>query len=256
MLIIPPIVSEALGVCRKIEGGPWIDKEAFTEAVYGSLAKSGLPFILVQLPDGIPSSAADVHSRKEYTNPKGVPLSMIDCILLSVAKRYPNVDVMTADAALAKAIGTECGDGRARSPRIRYYKRRRDAAWFVKVVSGIDVEWFERGTVLSFESASKRVIALDLFKREARLVSCDITDKPHAAEAIRTFFMVSNQEGWCPCSADGSQWFKCGCPDADYAEDGGLEKNEAFEYLDSLSVPEQDELHALVRTFRPQYRAN
>ena len=67
----------------------------------------------------------------------------MDTILLCIAARMANVDVMTEDKALRNAIEAECGTGRTCTAREKYQKRNGRTAWFISVVTGNDEPWWQ-----------------------------------------------------------------------------------------------------------------
>ena len=249
MLVILDVVEEAAIKCMELGDTPRMTLDEFEDAVVTSLDKSGLPFALVRLPDGVVSAADKQCAKKEYPNKQGDPLSFVDCMLLCGAMNRANVDVMTADGELTEAMLVKCGIGRTCSPRIHYYKRRNATARFVTKLLGADVKRIEAGTRLEYTSEDGPVIILDTSKAEAAVMVCTIGGKLDASEAVRTFFMISIRAAQCQCRADKGKPFRCSCPDFPYSPDSGLEKEEAFKFLDSLPPRERDKLYSLVKSF-------
>ena len=249
MLVIPNVVEEAAKKCMELDDALMTTLDGFESAMVASLDRSGLPFTLTYLPDEAVSAAAAQYAKEEYPNKNGDPLSYVDCILLCGAMHGSNVDVLTADSALIDAVLAKCGPGRACSPRNRYYKRRRDTAWFVKVLSGAEVEWNEAGTILDYVSKGAPVATLDVSKPEASVKICRVEGIPLAGEAIRTFFMVSQLDDCCPCGADNGK-FKCLCPDFRYSPCSGLDKADSHKFLGMLTPRTRDKLYAIVKSFQ------
>ena len=249
MLVIMDVVEETAIKCSELDDAPLETLANFEDYVVAGLDRSGLPFALVSLPEGVVSAADAQYAKKEYLNRRGEPLSFVDCLLLCAAMDRGNVDVMTADGALTEAVKAKCGNKRANSPRARYYKRRRDTAWFIRVLSGVEVEWTEAGTMLNYASSEGLAVTLDVSKPEALVESCDVEGLSGAGEAIRTFFMESQLDSYCQCGADGGK-FKCTCPDFRYDECSGLDKAGSYEFLGLLRPRKRNKLYALVKSFQ------
>ena len=78
--------------------------------------------------------AKKMHGEKLYKNKKGEPISLVDCIILRLAIENQNIDVLTDDAALAKATLAECGLGRASHALTDYFGRLNMTAYFLSSV--------------------------------------------------------------------------------------------------------------------------
>lgn len=102
------------------------------------LQSRGIEFTAAKLDQVEIDAAMAIRSEKRYRNKKGVPLARVDCILLHLAIDNRNVDVITDDAALAAAVSSECGPGRA-APALSYYIGRLNmTADFLARVLGMD----------------------------------------------------------------------------------------------------------------------
>ena len=249
LTVMPDIMVEAATKCRELGDYSWSTLEEFERSMVERLDEFGAPYSMAAPSDDIIRDARIQYAKGDYPNRHGDPLSAVDCTLLCAAASTGNVDVVTADGKLAEAVTKRCGDGRAHSSRVNYYRRRRSTAQFVGNVSGLDVKWNESGTVLEYADANGPVIILDTSGVEAAVVACSMASKPEAAEAIRTFFMVAIQYGVCQCGSDGSGPFRCRCPEFPYPADGGLGDEESSAYLNSLKFREWDKLQSLVKSF-------
>ena len=249
MLVIMDVVEETAIKCSDLDNTPLEALVNFEDSVVAGLDRSGLPFALVCLPEDVVSAADAQYAKKEYLNRRGEPLSFVDCLLLCAAMDRGNVDIMTADGALTEAVKAKCGNKRANNPRTSYYKRRRDTAWFIKVLTGTEVEWTEAGTMLNYASNEGLAVTLDVSKPEALVESCDVEGLSGAGEAIMIFFMVSQLESYCQCGTDGGK-FKCTCPDFRYDKCSGLDKAGSYEFLGLLRPKTRNKLYAIVKSFQ------
>lgn len=249
MVILPETMEETAHKCRDLGG--WDDVGTFADSMVSCLDEAGIEYFLAELPDAMCLSAIGQYVREEYPNENGKPLSFVDCLLLCSAVRHDNVDVITADGALAGAIVERCGPNRTKTSRTDYYRRRDDTKWFVGVMVGQEVEWVEEGTELRYEAGGNAVVTLDTSSYHARLVSCDIPENLGAGEAIRTYFMGVIDAWQCQCRADASEPFRCSCPDFPYYPDGSLDYESSEKFLDSMPPRERDELLSLVLEFQP-----
>ena len=245
MIIVPETMEETAHKCRDLGGLD--DSDEFIHSMEHRLAEAGIEYFLAELPDATCLSAIGQYVREEYPDRNGEPLSFVDCLLLCAAVSHDNVDIITADGALAGAIGERCGQDRVDTPRIDYYKRRDDTKWIVNKLSGKKIVWVEEGTELRYEAEGETVVTLDTSSRDARLVSCDIPGKPCAGESIRTYFMEIIDV--LRCRGCGCEPFGCKCPDFPYYPDGGSDNEASAKFLDALPARERDELHALVKSF-------
>ena len=249
MVILPETMAETAHKCRDLGG--WDDVGTFADSMVSRLDESGIEYLLAEIPESTRAAASEQHSKKEYPNENGKPLSFVDCLLLCSAMLHDDVDVITADGALAGAIVERCGPNRTKTSRTDYYKRRDDTKWFVGVMFGHEVEWVEEGTELRYEAGGNAVVVLDTSSYHARLVSCSIDGKPSAGEAIRTYFMGVIDAWQCQCRADTSEPFRCSCPDFPYYPDGSMDYESSEKFLDSMPPRERDGLLSLVLEFQP-----
>ena len=251
MILIPDVMAEVENKCDVLEAKPTANFEDFEISMFSNLRKLEIPFVMAAVPADIILDAKIQHSKNEYVNRHGQPLSLVDCTLLCIAIRFGNIDIMTADGALAEAIVAKCGQTRVCTSRDNYYKRRQYTMWFVSVLADAnDVEWIESGNLLGFRSENVYLAVLDTTYAEAVVLSCRIDDKPGAGEAIRTFFMVSKQSGYCRCCpVDKTKDTKCKCTDVPYDPDSGLGKDAISDFLRAMPAGKRAKLKALVKSF-------
>ena len=245
MVILPEVMAETAHKCRDLGGLD--DSDEFIHSMERRLAEAGIEYFLAELPDATHVSAIGQYVREEYPDRNGEPLSFVDCLLLCAAVSHDDVDIITADGALAGAIGERCGQDRVDTSRIDYYKRRDDTKWLVNVLSGKKTGWVEEGTELRYEAEGETVVTLDMSSRDARLVSCDIPGKPCAGESIRTYFMEIIDV--LRCRGCGYEPFGCKCLDFPHYPDGGSDNEASAKFLDALPARERDELRSLMKSF-------
>ena len=246
--ILPGTMVETAHKCRDLGG--WDGVGTFADSMVSRLDESDIEYLLAEIPESTRVAASEQHSKKEYPNENGKPLSFVDCLLLCAAVSHDDVDIITADGALAGAIVERCGPNRTRTSRTDYYKRRDDTKWFVGVISEQEVEWIEEGTKLRYEVGGNAVVVLDTSSYHAKLVSCSIDGKPSAGESIRTYFMGVLDAWQCQCRADDSEPFRCSCPDFPYSPDGGIGRKDWTKFLDAIPKNERDELYSLVKSLQ------
>lgn len=98
----------------------------------------GIEFAAAQPDPGALAAAMTIHAGKKYRGSRGVPLSRVDCILLRLAIENRNVDVITDDATLARAVSAECGEGRAFRALSDYFGRVNMTADFLAKILDVD----------------------------------------------------------------------------------------------------------------------
>ena len=96
-----------------------------------SLHKWDMEFAAVQPGSGTSDIAKKMHAEKPYKNKKGLPLSRVDCLILRLAIENQNIDVITDDAMLTKAMLSKCGQGRASHALRNYFGRLNMTADFL-----------------------------------------------------------------------------------------------------------------------------
>ena len=129
-LFDPPVTHEDFRVEPRSRG-------EFDGLLAESLQGRGIePVVALPDPDEIDAAKA-ICAGKKYRNKRGVPLSRVDCILLSLAIKNRNFDVVTDDAALAKAVSAECGPGRASRALSDYFGRLNMTADFLARILGV-----------------------------------------------------------------------------------------------------------------------
>ena len=80
---------------------------------------------------------AKMYAEKQYKK-KGVPLSRVDCLLLRLAIENQNIDAITDDETLIKAIVEECAQGRVSNVLTSYIGRLNMTARFLSKILDVD----------------------------------------------------------------------------------------------------------------------
>lgn len=93
-----------------------------------------IEFAAVRPDPGALDAAMAMRAEKKYRGRNGVPLSRVDCILLRLAIENRNVDVITDDLALARAVSAECGPERVSCVLSDYIGRLNMTARFLSKV--------------------------------------------------------------------------------------------------------------------------
>ena len=96
-VIIPNVVAESAGVCKELSGKEWDDLKTLESDIEEGVRELGVPVEFAFPPDGVLSEATARYSNADSD---GAGLSLVDTILLCIAARMANVDVMTEDKAL------------------------------------------------------------------------------------------------------------------------------------------------------------
>ena len=105
--------------------------------------------------------------------------------------------------------------------------------------------------MLAYVAENCGMVVLDTTQQEARVILCDISNKPYADDVIREFFMMPIQSQYCVCdSGDYSDKVKCTCKDVPYKPDSGLSKMKIASFLDSMSMRKHNKLWKLVKSFQ------
>ena len=182
LVIIPNVVAESAGVCKELSGKEWDDLKTLESDIEEGVRELGVPVEFAFPPDGVLSEATARYSNADSD---GAGLSLVDTILLCIAARMANVDVMTEDKALRSAIEAECGTGRTCTAREKYQKRNGRTAWFISVVTGNDEPWWQmRDGRMEYLSGDSSVAVLEvagellgdgarMLHRQARGGSCN-----------------------------------------------------------------------------------
>ncbi|MBI1658874.1 MAG: hypothetical protein IS632_08930 [Thaumarchaeota archaeon] len=97
-----------------------------------------IAFAAAEPEPGTLNAAKSVYAEKKYKNKKGEPLSPVDCIILRLAVENGNMDVVTDDMALARAVSAECGAGRASNALAAYFGRLNMTARFLSRALNLD----------------------------------------------------------------------------------------------------------------------
>ena len=160
LVVIPNVVAESAGVCKELSGKEWDDLKTLESDIEEGVRSLGVPVEFAFTPDEVLSEATARHANAD---PGGTGLSLVDTILLCIAARMANVDVMTEDKALRDAIEAECGTGRTFSSREKYQKRNGRTAWFISVVTGNDEPWWHmRDGRIEYLSGDSSVAVLEI----------------------------------------------------------------------------------------------
>ena len=240
LVIIPNAVAESAGVCKELSGKEWDDLKTLESDIEEGVRELGVPVEFAFPPDGVLSEATARYSNADSD---GAGLSLVDTILLCIAARMANVDVMTEDKALRSAIEAECGTGRTCTAREKYQKRNGCTAWFIGVVTGNDEPWWQmRDGKIEYLSGDSSVAVLEVAGDCWGVVrECSI-GKPGAAAAIGAFYQTALLDDYCPCGSSDGRPFKCMCIGNYYGDelDCGLEKDEAWKFLQYLPGDERD----------------
>ena len=249
MIVIREVMEESFEKCTEI--GCTADMlNNFEHTMIAKIHESKIPVVLGKLPKSVLKEAVSQHSKKEYPNRYGTPLSAVDCLLLCTAVQFPHIDIMTSDCTLSDAISKQCGKTRTCTSRTDYYRRRYNTNWFVKILAGTEVEWLEGGTMLAYVAENGDMAVLDTTQQEVSVISCDISDKPYTGDVIREFFMMPVQSQYCICgSTDYSDKIKCTCNDVPYKPDSGLSRMKMANFLDSMSVRKRNQLWKIVKSY-------
>ena len=204
LVIIPNVVAESAGVCKELSGKEWDDLKTLESDIEEGVRELGVPVEFAFPPDGVLSEATARYSNADSD---GAGLSLVDTILLCIAARMANVDVMTEGKALRSAIEAECGTGRTCTAREKYQKRNGCTAWFISVVTGNDEPWWQmRDGKIEYLSGDSSVAVLEIAGNCWGMVrECSI-GKPGAVAAIGAFYQTALLDGYCPCgSSDGNR---------------------------------------------------
>ena len=264
LLIIPDVMQEAALVYKKIDlGGKGTVPNNFASSVLFPFIMHDTAFEMAEPEPHTYASAASTYAKREYVNEKDEPLSSVDCLLLCLAKENPNVDVMTEDGTLLRAISSECDSGGGdKGCRVMedYYERRNATAWFIRrlLKARNHVDWGEL-------SAGTRYIVDDSWIVEisdsSSLPKTSIHprgaahqgppgDRRGAATAISAFFLLWGLDGYCPCGDSEGRKFVCTCGQPLYWDDrdGGLQKADERRFLSAIPGPRRNLLLKLAKS--------
>ena len=142
-------MDEAVRVYEKFDlGNKRTVRSNFASNALMRLTRSGRNLETVRPDLGTYDSAMVKFAEKQYVNEEGEPLSLVDCVLLSLVTENPNVDLMTEDKTLLNAVSSECGhEAGKRGHRVMedYYERRNMTARFIRKLLNASnrVEWKE-----------------------------------------------------------------------------------------------------------------
>ena len=250
LVVIPNVVAESAGVCKELSGKEWDDLKTLESDIEEGVRSLGVPIEFAFTPDEVLSEATARHANAD---PDGARLSLVDTILLCIAARMANVDVMTEDKALRDAIEAECGTGRTCSSREKYQRRNGSTAWFISAITGNDEPWWQmRDGRIEYLSGDSSVAVLEIAGECWGTVRECAIGKPGAAAAIGAYYRTALPDGYCQCGSRDGRPFRCSCIGNHYGGDldNGLEKEEAWKFLCSLPEGERMELQSLEWSFR------
>ena len=97
-----------------------------------------IEFATVQPKSGTMTIAKNMYAEGRYKNDKGVSLSPIDCHLLNLVSTNPNVDLLTDDKTLIKAVAAECGKRRVTEVFNDYFGRLNMTAHLLSRLLNVD----------------------------------------------------------------------------------------------------------------------
>ena len=213
------------------------------------------------------NAASEANKEQKYCNKDGVCLSCVDCLMLRLAVENPNVDVLTQDATLIRAICAECGFlGRPRTRRAlsNYHNRQFDISnmihWLARgnpFVNIQDVLWDTK-----YEFDSWKVIISDTLTPSVKMerigkdthAPCPFEDERGVLDAILACW---NAEYGDYCRSHHSDEFMdmctCGKYPYDKNTDSGLDEPEARMFLYTQPVKRRNEIVRLARSFESFY---
>ena len=167
MLVIPDVMDEAVHVYEYVDlEGARTAPGSFASTALRRLASSGRDVELFRPDRAAYDSAMAKYAEKRYVNEEGKPLSLVDCILMYLVTENPNVDIITEDGLLLRAVSSECGSaGGKRWHRVmeEYYERRQRTAWFIGKLlnSHGTVEWKVSRGGTEFYVDDSWIVAID-----------------------------------------------------------------------------------------------
>lgn len=124
--LVGPLTGEYLGAV--------LSRSDFERILVQTLRGWDIEFAAVRPEQSAIDSARMLNAEEQYRNRNGVPLSPVDRLLLQLAIKNVNVDVLTDDLALYRAILAECGKGRASNVLSDYFGRLNMTACFLSKV--------------------------------------------------------------------------------------------------------------------------
>lgn len=257
MILIPQVLQEAAGVHRRNDPDRRrVDKNEFAAyALSRVVVRFGTCGIAIPEREAV-SAAGLMYAKRKYVNSDNVPLSYIDCLLLCVAMRNPNVTLLTEDLMLVRAACSECGF--LGSPRTRhamqdYYRRRNQMALFIRRAAGgrrVEAVSTQTGTKYAIDDSWCVIIDDQSPVASARVVNvrgdgapCLFGDIPAAIDAILAAWDVHDMDV-CICESHDITWNGCACGDFRYGDDldSGFDELEARQFLYSLGRKERNEI--------------
>ena len=265
LLIIPDVIKESARVYEKVDlRGKRTVPNNFESSALFHFTFHETAFVTAEPEPHTYDSAVATCAKREYVNEEGEPLSRVDSLLLCLAKENPNVDVMTEDGTLLRAISSECGSGGgSRGHRVMedYYERRNATARFIRrlLKARRSVDWKElrAGTEYLVDkswiveiSESGPLPTTSIHPRSA--VHQEFPgDRRGAATAISAFFQVWGLDGWCLCGDPEGRIFACTCGQPSYwsGRNGGLQKADERRFLSAIPGPKRNLLLKLARSF-------
>ena len=264
LLIVPQTINEATALHERIDLQGRQTDPYFEDCLLARLAARVGTFEVAYPEQETRKAAYKMQAAKKYVSKDNVPLSYVDCVLLLLLKGNPNMDMMTEDATLIRAVYSECGFiGRSRIRRVMgdYSGRRIN---MIKAIQNI----IRRAALVKLRDAPRGteyvvgnswVVAVsdqdsDLGVRIYKYGSNDRPDPfqkiPHAVDLIRAFWTFE-AGGYCRCGDSKGEAFRCECEDARYDGDvdAGLDEPESRKFLYSLPSRQRKALLSLVSRF-------
>ena len=198
ILMVPRVIREAFNLYRRMGLRKDImDLEHFEEFVNEKMLDRFGASVAAGPSRKTQDAASKTHAEKKYCNKDGVCLSCVDCLMLRLAVENPNVDVLTEDATLIRAICAECGFlGRPRTCRAlnNYYNRRFDVSNMIRCLARGNPSVHMRGVLWYTEyefDGSWRVIVSETLVPSVKMerigdtrAPCPFADERGALDAI------------------------------------------------------------------------
>ena len=193
-------------------------RSGFDRLLAQTLRGWGIEFTAARPEPGALDGAETLHARKTYKNRKGKPLSLVDCLILRLAVENDNVDVITDDLALARAVSDKCGEGRASNALGAYFGRLNMTARFLSDMLDLDFVYCNpiRNTIEYRAAGARQVRASQDTLAEVRLshdgIGATYGPAIRSAEQEVALFMLS-----AFIEMVMLDWY-CACGDANWAE--------------------------------------
>ena len=264
MLVIPDVMNEVTRKHEKVNlGGAKTLPGNFASSALWGLEFTGWNIELFRPGAATYDSAKAGYEEKRYVSNDGKPLSFVDWILLRLVAENPNIDLMTEDLTLLRAVPLECGPStgkRAHRVMEDFFSRRNAMAVFLRKLMNAQsfVEWQDTRdgtefyiddswTVRIYDSV-RPMIEITVSPR-GKAVPAD--SRPYLLDSIGDFFVISGKGGYCPCGDPAGKTFRCLCGPVEYGNDldGGLDKNGMYGFLEKMPDEASARLLSLVESF-------